>query len=174
MPPRPVPPFLSPSVYLLLVLTRGRTYRERKEDYIKSLEEEVVQLRANEANIANETRKLYSENAALRNLLLQHGIEPPPHVEISDTSQSLADPDDAVTVSIAKDRGKHPQIQVRPTVSHATTQDRVRSSSGAECGLSPELQGIGLMHQGECTSPETCLANRSSKSGLSSPQGARH
>ncbi|KAF2116509.1 hypothetical protein BDV96DRAFT_572268 [Lophiotrema nucula] len=51
-----------------------RTHRERKEHYIKSLENEVLQLRTNEAKIVQETRNLYTEINRLKRLLDQHGI----------------------------------------------------------------------------------------------------
>jgi hypothetical protein len=51
-----------------------RTHRERKEAYIKSLESEVIQLRANEARILQETKALYSEVSALKRLLEHNGI----------------------------------------------------------------------------------------------------
>ncbi|KAF2029850.1 hypothetical protein EK21DRAFT_66921, partial [Setomelanomma holmii] len=52
-----------------------KTHRERKEAYIKSLELEVVQLRANEARILQETRKLYGQIGKLERLLDKHNIQ---------------------------------------------------------------------------------------------------
>ncbi|KAF2690691.1 hypothetical protein K458DRAFT_326498 [Lentithecium fluviatile CBS 122367] len=54
-----------------------RTHRERKEAYTKSLEAEVVQLRANESRILHETKTLYSEISVLKNLLVANGIPLP-------------------------------------------------------------------------------------------------
>ncbi|KAF2177238.1 hypothetical protein K469DRAFT_697436 [Zopfia rhizophila CBS 207.26] len=51
-----------------------RTHRDRKEAYIKSLENEVLQLRTNESKILQETRSLYAEIGRLKALLDQHGI----------------------------------------------------------------------------------------------------
>ncbi|KAF2465855.1 uncharacterized protein BDR25DRAFT_306370 [Lindgomyces ingoldianus] len=51
-----------------------RTHRERKEAYIKSLENEVLQLRTNEAKILQETRGLYTEVGRLKRILEHHGI----------------------------------------------------------------------------------------------------
>jgi hypothetical protein len=54
-----------------------RNHRERKEAYVKSLETEVVQLRANEARILNETKGLYAEITVLKRLLVENGIQVP-------------------------------------------------------------------------------------------------
>ncbi|KAF3006080.1 hypothetical protein E8E13_011057 [Curvularia kusanoi] len=48
---------------------------ERKEAYTRSLEQEVLQLRANEAISLKETHKVYAELTKLRKLMAQHGIE---------------------------------------------------------------------------------------------------
>jgi hypothetical protein len=51
-----------------------RTHRERKEAYTAALETEVVQLRANEARLSQETKMLYSETTFLKRLLTENGI----------------------------------------------------------------------------------------------------
>ncbi|KAF2198753.1 hypothetical protein GQ43DRAFT_483033 [Delitschia confertaspora ATCC 74209] len=51
-----------------------RTHRERKEAYIKSLENEVIQLRTNEARILQENRALYARIGRLANINDAHGI----------------------------------------------------------------------------------------------------
>lgn len=63
----------------ILVLTAAcvRTHRERKEAYTKYLEQEVVQLRANEARILGEMRRIYEELAEVKNLINLHGIKVP-------------------------------------------------------------------------------------------------
>jgi hypothetical protein len=50
------------------------THRERKESYIKQLENEVLQLRTNEAKAATETRTLHSEITRFKKILDHHGI----------------------------------------------------------------------------------------------------
>ncbi|KFZ22827.1 hypothetical protein V502_02692 [Pseudogymnoascus sp. VKM F-4520 (FW-2644)] len=60
-----------------LVRKAQRTHRERKEIYIKSLETEVLQLRTNEANLLQETSKLYAEIGQLRRLLTDLGVPLP-------------------------------------------------------------------------------------------------
>ncbi|KAF1839539.1 hypothetical protein BDW02DRAFT_564090 [Decorospora gaudefroyi] len=54
-----------------------RTHRERKEAYVASLEAEVVQLRANETKIQQETKALYAEINLLRRVLDENGIAQP-------------------------------------------------------------------------------------------------
>ncbi|KAL9110940.1 MAG: hypothetical protein Q9227_004555 [Pyrenula ochraceoflavens] len=56
----------------------NRNHRERKEQYIKSLEIEVMRLREREATSETERRTLAAENAMLRDLLHQNGISAPP------------------------------------------------------------------------------------------------
>ncbi|KAF2454971.1 hypothetical protein BDY21DRAFT_308350, partial [Lineolata rhizophorae] len=64
-----------------------RHHRERKEAYIKSLEAEVVQLRASEANIRKQARHLYSELGFLKSILVQNGIPVP------SSSEQIPEPD---------------------------------------------------------------------------------
>ncbi|EGS23663.1 uncharacterized protein CTHT_0003600 [Thermochaetoides thermophila DSM 1495] len=51
-----------------------RTHRERKEAYIKALEDEVLRLREIFSNIAREKERLVEENRRLKTLLAQVGI----------------------------------------------------------------------------------------------------
>lgn len=51
-----------------------RTHRERKEQYVKALEEEVVRLKEVYSGISQDKTKLAEENKKLKDLLLQHGI----------------------------------------------------------------------------------------------------
>ena len=61
----------------------SRTHRERKEAYTASLEGEVVQLRANEARLLQETKTLYSEVAFLKKLLVENDIAIPQRVQMA-------------------------------------------------------------------------------------------
>jgi hypothetical protein len=54
-----------------------RKHRERKETYIKSLEQQVVHLLNQRATAIDEKRVVDAENAMLRGLLEQHGISIP-------------------------------------------------------------------------------------------------
>lgn len=51
-----------------------RTHRERKELYIKALEDEVLRLKEVFSNVSQDKNKLAEENRQLRNLLHQNGI----------------------------------------------------------------------------------------------------
>ncbi|KAI1818458.1 hypothetical protein GGS20DRAFT_528718 [Poronia punctata] len=51
-----------------------RTHRERKELYIKALEDEVLRLKEVFSNVSQEKDKIAEENRQLRNLLHQNGI----------------------------------------------------------------------------------------------------
>jgi len=52
-----------------------RTHRERKELYIKALEQEVLRLKENFSNIIKDKDILAEENRQLKQLLAQHGIQ---------------------------------------------------------------------------------------------------
>lgn len=51
-----------------------RTHRERKELYIKALEQEVLRLKETFANTSRERDVIADENRRLKQLLAQHGI----------------------------------------------------------------------------------------------------
>jgi hypothetical protein len=51
-----------------------RTHRERKELYIKALEDEVLRLKQVYGNVSQDKAELADENQQLKNLLAQHGI----------------------------------------------------------------------------------------------------
>ncbi|KAG5950272.1 hypothetical protein E4U53_005314 [Claviceps sorghi] len=54
-----------------------RTHRERKELYIKALEEEVLRLKELFSNASQSKERLHTENKHLKTLLVQHGIPLP-------------------------------------------------------------------------------------------------
>ncbi|PSN63756.1 hypothetical protein BS50DRAFT_590771 [Corynespora cassiicola Philippines] len=88
-----------------------RTHRERKENYIKSLENELLQLRTNEARILQETRGLYSELARLKRLLDMHGIKYGNSSEITPNNQpaNLPSPPGASSIGILVNPHHHHQ-----------------------------------------------------------------
>lgn len=51
-----------------------RTHRERKELYIKALEQEVLRLKENFSNVSRDKEAIAEENRQLKQLLAQHGI----------------------------------------------------------------------------------------------------
>jgi hypothetical protein len=62
-----------------LLINFRRTHRERKEAYTKSLENQVIQLRANEAKILQESKWLHFEVIALRQIIADNGMHVPFH-----------------------------------------------------------------------------------------------
>ena len=52
----------------------SRTHRERKELYIKALEQEVLRLKENFSTVTRDKDSLAEENRQLKQLLAQHGI----------------------------------------------------------------------------------------------------
>lgn len=56
------------------VNTHSRTHRERKELYIKALEQEVIRLKDTFATTTRERDAFAEENRRLKDLLLAHGI----------------------------------------------------------------------------------------------------
>jgi hypothetical protein len=68
--------FSSPLIYFWSLMA-NRNHRERKENYIKSLEREVLRLREEEAAIVQTSKAVQEENAMLREILSQHSIPIP-------------------------------------------------------------------------------------------------
>jgi hypothetical protein len=70
----------------------ARTHRERKELYIKALEQEVIRLKDTFAATSRERDAFAEENRRLRELLMAHGISfdlsSPPHNGISHVGSS--------------------------------------------------------------------------------------
>ncbi|KAF2798912.1 hypothetical protein K505DRAFT_266757 [Melanomma pulvis-pyrius CBS 109.77] len=76
-----------------------RTHRERKESYIKALENEVLQRRTNEAKILQEQRNLNAEVARLKRILDRSGVpydasqghvQLPPSLDLSSAPSSAS------------------------------------------------------------------------------------
>ena len=56
------------------ILTISRTHRERKELYIKALEQEVIRLKESFSSVTKERDAFADENRRLKELLMAHGI----------------------------------------------------------------------------------------------------
>jgi hypothetical protein len=97
-----------------LVEHHHRTHRERKEAYTKSLENQVVQLRANEAMILQESKWLYSEITALRQIIADHDMQLPSSIVPSQpgVAVNLRSQGDAFDLSIRFTDSKHKQRQI--------------------------------------------------------------
>jgi hypothetical protein len=63
-----------PSDLIILTNNVHRTHRERKELYIKALEDEVLRLKEVFSNVSQDKDKIAEENRQLRSLLHQNGI----------------------------------------------------------------------------------------------------
>jgi hypothetical protein len=128
-----------------------RTHRERKEAYTKSLEQEVIQLRANEAKILQETRDLYTELTALKKLMAQHGIQMPiTHTqgqhESALSSASSSEEVFNLSIQVTSTKQKRRQIRVykqsehgggHPSASSTGSQSQAQSASNDSSTLSP-------------------------------------
>jgi hypothetical protein len=105
-----------------------RTHRERKEAYTKCLENEVVQLRANEARIMQETKTLYAEINLLRNTLRQNGIPVPTALQqnLPGTvpGMDLGEPTFSLSIKNATSKSEHQRIHIRKNVANVHTQDQ--------------------------------------------------
>ncbi|KAF2825152.1 hypothetical protein CC86DRAFT_325049 [Ophiobolus disseminans] len=111
-----------------------RTHRERKLAYTKSLENEVIQLRANEARILQETKALYSEISMLRNVLNQNSI-PIPNVRLQSPEEAQNDnrlDTQLFNLSIQKPQSKqdHQRITVHRNVSNNNERWRESTTAG--------------------------------------------
>ncbi|KAH7381419.1 hypothetical protein DE146DRAFT_670553 [Phaeosphaeria sp. MPI-PUGE-AT-0046c] len=98
-----------------------KTHRERKEAYTKSLETEVVQLRANEAKILQETKRLYTELTALKKIMTDHGLQVPDlsHLLVSPPGSGAEETFD-FNLQISKGKNKQRQIRVGQSPSAQT------------------------------------------------------
>lgn len=108
----------------MLTLPTSRTHRERKEAYTKGLENEVVQLRANEARIMQETKALYSEINMLKNTLRQNGIPVPTvgHQGAPGTviGEALGVPLFSLSIQNARSRTEHQRITIQKNVANVS------------------------------------------------------
>ena len=138
----------------MLALIYRRTHRERKEAYIKSLESEVLQLRANEAKILQETKTLYTEIRKLKNIILQHGIElpplndnfaPQPLVESTSSANSV--------ISIRTNSYQMQQLHVQNTSSDSDRQAEDFILSDSSGGNPPRRRGFGFFRKRENNTP---------------------
>lgn len=112
------------SSHIVSLTIKYRTHRERKEAYTKSLELEVIQLRANEAKIMQETKMLYAEITNLKSMLMRHGIEVPVSNISSAEEQTIVTdaPEFELYIPKTTTKGQHQRIHVQPK----TARDRRR------------------------------------------------
>ena len=114
--------------------TRDRTHRERKELYIKALEDEVLRLKEIFSNISQDKQRLAEENRQLKALLVQNGLG------------SLA-----ATSSVLDDSMSNPSVGYSPGTSLAGSY--VPASSNTSAFTPPPLSAGGGISPHSATYP---------------------
>ncbi|KAL8749681.1 MAG: hypothetical protein Q9199_007535 [Rusavskia elegans] len=99
-----------------------RTHRQRTQNYIKTLEEEVVRLRGSEGDLKSENKKLFSQVGVLRTALILANVPLPAGFEGSPQLAQLPSLDSELPASISfrTDSSNHQRLHVDwPTQSHS-------------------------------------------------------
>lgn len=92
-----------------------RIHRERTQNYIKTLESEVIRLRGSEAHLMRENDRLQREVDTLKSTLISHDIQFSPGSESSATTEDqtlLPNNSEMATVSYHRDEMSHPRLHV--------------------------------------------------------------
>ncbi|KAH6610893.1 hypothetical protein Trco_000913 [Trichoderma cornu-damae] len=134
-----------------------RTHRERKELYIKALEDEVLRLKEVFSTISQDKQKLYDENKQLKEVLAQRGIQLPRLVGMDDSGSSAGQP---TTVSTSGNSFAHgSQSGFSPAgTSHSTYMSMSpenRQQSPVGNGFDLEQAGIDFV----LTLEKPCMAH---------------
>lgn len=135
------------------------THRERKELYIKALEDEVLRLKEVFSNISQDKQKLFDENKQLKEILAQRGIQLP-RVGGVDESSSVTQP---MSVSASGNSFAHgSQGGFSPAgTSHSTSMSMSpdnRQQSPAVNGTDLEQAGIDFVLTYENSSAKAYLS----------------
>lgn len=119
------------------ILTCSRTHRERKELYIKALEDEVLRLKEIYSNISRDKERLAEENRQLKALMAQSGMS---------IDDAVSNPSIGAFSSSGSVSGSYGQASSRtsaftpPPLSGGGHQQHMR-------GVSPQSQGQGQGQQ---------------------------
>ncbi|KAK4031841.1 hypothetical protein C8A01DRAFT_21001, partial [Parachaetomium inaequale] len=108
-----------------------RTYRTRKDQYAKSLENEVARLRTIETNLVRETQRLRATVQTLGNCLADYGIDVPTGLG---GDEGVSEPDASFAghhPSGSSHRGKVTQLDVSPHRDGPPVLPRRNAPSGA-------------------------------------------
>lgn len=134
-------------VYALANLPDRRTHRQRTQNYIKTLESEVVRLRGSESHLMEERDKFQGQVEILRttlifsNIPLPPGVDPPPTVP----SQPLSSNDpEMATVSYRADDLSHQRLHVNwmaPTAPNYPQMNQSLPQRPLHAGHSQGYQG---------------------------------
>ncbi|KAI3549767.1 BZIP-type transcription factor [Colletotrichum abscissum] len=117
-----------------------RTHRERKELYIKALEDEVLRLKEIFSNISQDKDKVAEENRQLKQLLVQNGI---PLSHYGD--DMVSNPSGGYTSSASQSGHSYGQNAYTPPLTSTTAPSVSPSSHGPSYphGLPPPLPQMG-------------------------------
>lgn len=92
-----------------------RIHRERTQNYIKTLESEVIRLRGSEARLMRENDRLQGEVDTLKSTLISYDIHFSPGSEPSATTEDqtlTSNSSEMATVSYHRDEMSHPRLHV--------------------------------------------------------------
>ena len=103
-------------VFVASTYVQSSTHRQRTQNYIKTLESEVVRLRESESKLMQERDKIKGQVETLRTTIILSNIPLPEGTEELGTTspplQPLSDLDMPATVSYANDALDHPRLHV--------------------------------------------------------------
>ena len=128
------------------VLTRNRTHRERKELYIKALEDEVLRLKEIYSNVSQAKERLAEENRQLKSMMAQNGVPLGPLPGSSMLDDSIGSPSlgytsgGSVSGSAPPPPSSHTSAFTPPPMSVA--------GGGGSRGMSPRHTGHQHQHSG--------------------------
>lgn len=128
------------------------THRQRTQNYIKALEQEVVRLREMETQMMMQKETLHARVNVLEHTLSQHGIHAPP-----DTDQAIASAMDdfllkqTAEVSLNNKRFKDPTLHVQfpqtaPDVFRGVDQRPNAPVAGSQAYDSSRVNGLTSSH----------------------------
>jgi hypothetical protein len=114
-----------------------RTHRERKEAYVKALEDEVLRLKELYSNMSLDKSQLFEENKQLKELLIQVGISVPSRGSIGNiiTEQSVGNALElttATTASSSQGAFTPPMPSDAPSVPSAHPHQQQHSMTGGQ------------------------------------------
>lgn len=130
-----------------------RTHRQRTQNYIKTLESEVVRLRGSESSLMQERDAFKAQVGILKTHLLLLNISLPPGIDESLTEPSPTfdwNDSDMASVSYRMDESSHQRLHVDwmspsiPKLSH-TSQSVNNTHQAPISPLRPQDQGVGTI-----------------------------
>lgn len=173
----PYSSYLLGSSFFGSIIIPVRTYRERKEQYLKYMENEIVRLRTNGGHLLQETQRLCAEVQMLRNLLQQHRIDipavsystpsSPADAELNDREVSMA------TVHLEKNLVNGDRLRVlMPKSDNSITCEPQISPQGSKHSPVPDIRNTIRLQDDQASSPNSPEEGGSSKA--KSPKSFLH